>query len=427
MLSLIVFCLDLLFISFVRGTNIINVEYIYYVAIAIQTIAFSLDVFLAQDKYKIINLQLFSGYLARLIVLLVDVYGKDIVTIPQSGADSTMYYNNSVTYMKTGTHSRGGIFPEIMGTIFKFTGENQLFAQFMLLMASMASLYFIAKILIDLKIDEKSLSSCMWIICLFPTFTMLSVIFLREVVIALFCTVSIFSFLKYMLNSNPIYLVFSFGSVILGAFLHSGVIALYIGYIIVLIFYNNKDHSYNINVVGLMFAIVLGLVFLYLSVTQSDTIFGKFSNVDSISDVSNDRDTANSSYAKFVGSSKNPFSMVIFTIPRMFFFLFSPVPFQWRHPLDAITFFCSSFIYMISIYYAIQSIRFSENKLYKSILIALLIVAGSMVFVFGWGVSNAGTALRHRDKIFAVFAIMLAVGRSAWTHTEQYKIKKARK
>lgn len=426
MLSVCIFCFNIVLLYFC-GTISLTGNVIVFIAIGIQTIAVVLDVFLAKEKFKAIRYQIISGYFARLGILFVDLYGRNIISIPQSGADTEMYYQNSVEFMKTWTHERGGIFPEIMGTLFRYIGSNRIFAQFLMVMISMGCIYLIAKILIDLKIDDKTLGNCMWIICLFPTFTMLSAIFLREILIAFFCTVSIFGFIKYMIKANPAYLILAFGSVVLGAFLHSGVIALYIGYIIVLIFYSNKDHTYNINVVGLMFAIVLGLIFLYLAVTQADTIFEKFSGVESVEDVSNDSDLGGSSYAQFVGSSKNPLGMIIFTIPRMFFFLFSPVPFQWRNPIDAITFFCSSFIYMISIYYAIQSIRFSENKLYKSILIALLIVAGSMVFVFGWGVSNAGTALRHRDKIFAVFAIMLTVGRSAWIHTEQYKIKKAEK
>ncbi len=36
----------------------------------------------------------------------------------------------------------------------------------------------------------------------------------------------------------------------------------------------------------------------------------------------------------------------------------------------------------------------------------LLLVAACMVFVFAWGVSNTGTATRHRDKMVILFGIL---------------------
>jgi len=47
-----------------------------------------------------------------------------------------------------------------------------------------------------------------------------------------------------------------------------------------------------------------------------------------------------------------------------------------------------------------------KNK--NTIIVVLLIVIIGLV-VFAWGVSNAGTALRHRDKFIGLFILLLAL------------------
>ena len=157
---------------------------------------------------------------------------------------------------------------------------------------------------------------------------MLSVIFLREVFVSLFVAISVFCFVRYLTHTNAITLILSFAAILPGAALHAGVLALPVGYIIILILYNNKEQSFTINVIGVLSSIVLALVFLFIVVQSGDTFTEKFNKVEDIDDVANTNDTAGSSYAQFVGNSSNPLSMIIFTIPRMVFFLFSPMPFQ---------------------------------------------------------------------------------------------------
>ena len=46
----------------------------------------------------------------------------------------------------------------------------------------------------------------------------------------------------------------------------------------------------------------------------------------------------------------------------------------------------------------------------KDQTIAIIIISISIVFVFAWGVSNTGTAARHRDKIVMLFSVLYALG-----------------
>jgi hypothetical protein len=50
--------------------------------------------------------------------------------------------------------------------------------------------------------------------------------------------------------------------------------------------------------------------------------------------------------------------------------------------------------------------------------IGLTIALLGTIFVFGIGVSNAGTALRHRHKIYPVFLVLIAVIKDAAALTD---------
>lgn len=427
MLSVSVFILNILMLTILKATGYPENPYAIIVAIAVQSIAIIINIFTAKEEMRQVRFQLLFGYLARIIILVIDIYGRSYIKIPQSGADSGMYYTSAVTVMREGSSDRGGLYSQIMGEAFKFIGSNQLFAQYINLLSSMLVLYLIAQILINLKINNNILHWSMWIICLFPTYTMLSVIFLREVFVSFFVAISIFCFVRYLTHDNAITLILSFATILPGAALHAGVLALPVGYIIILILYNNKEQAFTLNVIGVLSSIVLALVFLFIVTQSGDTFTEKFNKVEDIDDVANTNDAGGSSYAQYVGNSSNPLSMVIFTIPRIVFFLFSPMPFQWRNPIDAITFICGSALYLTSVYFSIKTIKNSDNRLYKSLVISLLIIAFCGVFIFGWGVANTGTALRHRDKLFSIFAILLGISWSAWYDSDKAKLKRKEK
>ena len=89
----------------------------------------------------------------------------------------------------------------------------------------------------------------------------------------------------------------------------------------------------------------------------ADVLFEKFGRVDSIGDVANTLDYGGSSYAQYVGDSSSIQNMLIYTIPRIGYFLFSPFPWQWRGISDIIAFVFSSMFYMYAVYAAIKNME----------------------------------------------------------------------
>ena len=78
-------------------------------------------------------------------------------------------------------------------------------------------------------------------------------------------------------------------------------------------------------------------------------MFKRLGSVDSIEEAANTLDYGGSTYAQYVGDSSSIQNMLIYTIPRIVYFLFSPLPWQWRGPSDVIAFTFSSLFYMYAV------------------------------------------------------------------------------
>lgn len=154
------------------------------------------------------------------------------------------------------------------------------------------------------------------------------------------------------------------------------------------------------------------LIFAYLFINYADVFFGKMMNVSSIADVGSTYAGGGSSYAAYVGDSTSISNMVIFTIPRIVYFLFSPFPWQWRGPGDIIAFLFSGLFYLFSYKSAISYLRNNKDGKNQYLVVGLIIISLASIFVFGWGCTNTGTACRHRDKLIVIFSVLWAVSRN---------------
>ena len=135
-------------------------------------------------------------------------------------------------------------------------------------------------------------------------------------------------------------------------------------------------------------------------------------SVDDITEIANTLDYGGSSYARYVGNSSSVRNMVIFTIPRIVYFLFSPFPWQWRSLSDIIAFCFSSMFYFAAVRSTVGNLKYMSKK-NENKTIAIIIISICIVLVFAWGVSNTGTAARHRDKLVMLFATLYALGMNA--------------
>jgi hypothetical protein len=189
---------------------------------------------------------------------------------------------------------------------------------------------------------------------------------------------------------------------------HSGCAAMVIGYIVVRMLYNKETKNFSGSMRAILPTAFFALVCAFILLNYSDVFLSKMGNVDSLEDIANVNDKGGSSYARYVGNSSSIGNFVIYTLPRIIYFLFSPFPWQWRGLGDIIAFVFSSLFYFLTVRAAFRYLK-QKKENNRSLVIGIMIVAFCIVFVFGWGCSNTGTAARHREKSIIVFAILYAL------------------
>jgi hypothetical protein len=151
-------------------------------------------------------------------------------------------------------------------------------------------------------------------------------------------------------------------------------------------------------------------------VNYYDFFFGKFANIEEVSDIYGVASARIGGSQYLTGISINNFWQLILYSPiYMFYFLTSPLPMDWRGFGDILAFSIDGIFY---IYFLFYSVYFSRKYRFKNyIFIGTIISILATVFIFGVGVQNAGTAMRHRHKIVPIIII-------AYAMVQDYKFKR---
>lgn len=359
-------------------------------------------------KLQNVKFTLFCGYIIRVILVFWQIFGRDIFMLPYSANDANGFYKSAVQASYGIDVWYGAPFITIIGKIFSFTGISRLLGQFLIMLCSIVAIHVAAAILSKTGIDKGAQNRSLFILCVLPNFAFLSCGFLRESVIIMFMAMSIYCFIRWFQEKNELYFFAAFALVFFGARFHAGVVGLAVGYIVVRVLYNSKKQEMNLSVRGIFFATIFLLIFVFLYNNYSDILFGKVNGVEAISDIAQTGYSGGSDYSKYVGNSNNPINLIIYTPIRIIYFLFSPFPWQWRNLTDVIAFCFSSMFYMWSLICAVRYLKDKESE-NKQLVIVLLILVICSVFVFGWGASNTGNAIRHRDKLVVLYLVLYAI------------------
>ena len=139
---------------------------------------------------------IFAGYLARLVALFLDVYGRGFFHLPHSGADSEGFLRSAELIssdLSLLTQSiYGGYYAKLLGLIFNFTVTERLLAQFINVLIGMSTIFIIYKILTRLRISVEALTIAVVVASLFPHSIIFSAILLRESITTMLVASSIF-------------------------------------------------------------------------------------------------------------------------------------------------------------------------------------------------------------------------------------------
>lgn len=370
-----------------------------------------LNLKLHKNKIKNENLIIVVSFLLRIFLVFWDKYCREIFLLPNSGLDTGTFENLGKLFLDGIEVSSAGQkvagYGTFVGVQFKLFYQNPLIGQFINVLVSVLTIVFFLKILDLLDVKYKYKKYGLYLICFMPNYLIMSAILLRESFITLFLCLTIYYLLKWWKKDNKSYIIYSILFSLMSVYLHTGTIAYTIAVIIIYILANNQDRNMVFTWRKfLLMLIILGGGLAFYSLNSSS--FGYISNVSSVGDIVNKAESMSSGGSAYNFNLINDdgiLGLIINSPIRIFYFLASPLPWNWRGVGDIIAFIFSSLFYFIALCEALSLLKNKNYKNYKIIYI-LVIIAISSAFIYSWGVSNAGTALRHRDKFLVNFILL---------------------
>lgn len=412
MMLLIIFFIEGLLLFLLRqGIEMFNYNYEFWSTLII--ILNSLIFIIILPKYaknKQEYFVLLGAYCFRLFFLYWDIFAKDIFVLPGSGLDTEMFHGRAVTFANGGDVGRGGNFSTVIGYIYMLFGEQRILAQYFISLLSMYSIVITNKILELANISDRIKLISLILISFLPYFAILSSILLREMLVVFFVTMSLYYFIKWWESAHLKYFILAIIFPVFAAAFHSGAIAISVSYIFIYIFYDVKVKRFLISYKTVFLAMFFWVLLITFNELYADTLLRKFQGVDSFSEVVSVARTYSSGGSSYsIGNNaSNPIQFLFYTPIRILYFIGSPLPWNWRGIFDIISFFLSSSFYLMTYLIAFKALKKSNNNK-KQLIISILVTALISALTFAWGVSNSGTAMRHRDKFLPVYIILIAL------------------
>ena len=358
---------------------------------------------LKSTKYSIF---FFIALLLRVAALIFNYYVlRFMETADSEGFHQVALQNQYSTIQSSYTN-----YTIFLTIIYGLTDSSRIIAQYISVLMGLGNILIIGSILNLLNVSYKTSR----IVLIILSFQIAAIIFTcglgRESWEWLFITASVFYFIEWFMSGKGKYIFMNILCVLLSASMHSGVLFILWGYIISYLTYSPIKKKIKVSMLTMVNMIILAIcIFIFLPYL---TFFAeRFQNLDVQEALMKNVNVVNvggSAYLSWMSAS-NIWECLLFSPLTIFYFFFSPIPFDWRNFQDIVVFCLDSTIY-IWLFYQIykKNKKLRDNQL-KLLVRYLLISIISLAFIFSFGTKNSGTAMRHRLKIIPLIFVVYAI------------------
>ncbi|WP_223634656.1 hypothetical protein [Planococcus sp. 4-30] len=374
-----------------------------YSLLLVAILFFTVSVYLLKNYSGKWIFLIYIGFCLRIVILLIDIY-VPFIPIFGSGAD-TEYFHTASLKIANGemSLSEGRTFyVTLLSGFYYFFGDQRILAQFLNIVLWIFSAIYLLKTLRIFNVNETLIFWSLVIFTFAPNLMFMTSILLRESIIIFFLMLSLYNFFTWMNKKNFLSFLFAIIFILFSMLFHAGMIGVLLSYLVILIFLQSKKGIKNKKLYLFFFIII----FLFL-LLNDDLFLSKFLSLQE--DGVENLDVTNSGGSAYLQSFNHLNGWLVFLLTplKMIFFLFSPLPFNWRGMSDLISFGFDSVIY---IFLAIMILTYiKKSSLEKKVKVSLVILLFISIFVFSYGTGNAGTAMRHRTKLIPLFIVAWAM------------------
>lgn len=359
-----------------------------------------------------------AGYLIRLLVMLIDIYASDYITILHSGDDTTGFYNIASQIFETGSAERSSSYTVILSKFFMIFGQNRLLAQYVNVLCYVATLIVILCTANKFQIERKYKTWVLAFLSLMPNYICLSSILLRESFMIFADVLAVYCFICWMMEDKITYFILAFVSALPAIILHSVSIGLWVSFLFIGFLWDGKRKRVSFNNRSILFVMIaVGIVIVFEMVPALRNLLMLYfpSDLSVNSLTMRYFEDGGSDYLRFV--TINTWGQFYFwSIIKAIYFVLSPMPTDWRGLGDMAAFVMDSVPIIVMSAGIVRGMRHNSNIRYVwAGIINCLVIVG----IFAWGVSNAGTAMRHRALLIGIFALTYVISKSGREH--EYK------
>ena len=381
----------------------------FILSLALLTLAVSLR-FPAISKFLLVALVI------RVSLILVGHY---LFALPDSTADAVTFDGDAWQMGKDGffnlfdkfTGPSPHFISWLIGIPYSLFGRSIMMAQSVSLFFGLGSIvlgWLLAKEIWDENIADK----VGWTIALFPSLTLYSVLFLREVYIVFFVLLAFYGVATWIKTNSYQSLIISMTGFVGSIFFHGGLIVGALVFLFVVgltnltrFFKSLKRNKINLKslIISLFFILIIQL---YLSNKISVPYLGTFQSSTNVENIQNRTSVATrgtASWPEWTTINK-PIEIIYKGPMRSIYLVYAPFPWDISRVRHLIGMF-DAFLYMYLSYLILRNIKvILKDPVLRIFLLMLL----CYIFVFGIGVGNFGTGIRHRSKFVVIFILLAA-------------------
>ncbi len=366
-------------------------------------------------------------YVALALRLLASYFGHYITPLPDSTADAITFerqawvlgedgFFNLIKLLSSPTQGEyssltSGFISWLIAIPYSLFGRSMLMAQSISIFFGILCIVLGWKLSIELW-DKKVAKKVAWTIALFPSLILYSVLVMREVYVSFFLLLAIYGVCIWVKTQSLKSFIIAITGFAIATLFHGSII---VGAIVFLIFSGTiilkqifrSLINFRIGLINLIiFLLILVSFESYVSNKIDITYLGKFKDIINFDYLIERANIATRGTASWPEWTKIYSAIeIIYKAPiRSMYFVFAPFPWDVKEIRHLIGMF-DGFFYMYFVCLIMSNIKniWKDHSL-RIILVILL----AYIFVFGFGVGNFGTSIRHRSKFVIIFILLAA-------------------
>ncbi len=304
----------------------------------------------------------------------------------------------------------GGKYGRMLSWLFAWCGTTKAMAVYINILFGLTSIWFLYKCLDKIKAPRRLRILLLWALALFPYSVYYSSVLLREAMVGTFAAAALYCALCWMEDRQARWVLLCAGSLLAASAFHAGALFLIIGFALFFTFYSHQKGRLTVGRKSLcvLAAVLAGLALLALLFPGVFLeIFSGRMNLRGVLYTFNMHD-GGSAYLTWL-NAENLWDVIRYSPLKLFYFLFAPLPWDWRGLKDAASFLIDSLSYLCCYWVILKN---TPRSGYKWFLLPMLLGLLVTLLAYGLGAWTAGAAIRHRNKFFPLLLILVALAKA---------------